>query len=70
VTESFAKECCILNEIIKDKEFWEELMTYFPLILYRSDRKDASNNSSIAAGGVCCHANMLTKPLPSNQATT
>jgi hypothetical protein len=56
-----------------NKKFWEELLAYFPFIIYsvldttRTAQKTESSNSFIVAC-IRCYGNMFIKPLPNNGA--
>jgi hypothetical protein len=41
--------CCIFNHPNKNKKFWQELFTYFPLVRHAPHKNDAFNNYSIGA---------------------
>jgi hypothetical protein len=49
----------------KNKEFWEELIAYFPLYDAGHIENNAFNNSSIVLC-ICYRGNVSTEPLPSN----
>jgi hypothetical protein len=49
-----------------NKKFWEELIAYFPLIRHESHRKRRLEQFFCCCVCICCHGNVYSEPLPSN----